>query len=115
MSKPAIDLTPRVVVSGVRTFGPGKADLLDVIARTGSISAAARDLRMSYSRAWTLVDEMNRAFRSPLVESSTGGKSGGGARVTTEGAKVLALYRRMQTTLDAEAAAFAPRFRALLK
>ena len=115
MTKAAIDLTPRVVVAGVRTFGPGKAALLDVIARTGSISAAARDLKMSYSRAWTLVDEMNRAFKAPLVESSTGGKRGGGARVTHEGGKVLTLYRRMQEALDTEAAAFAPRFKPLLR
>ncbi|MGD8790382.1 MAG: LysR family transcriptional regulator, partial [Burkholderiales bacterium] len=54
-------------------MGPGKADLLDAIAESGSISAAARKLGMSYRRAWVLVDTMNASFRSPLVETLTGG------------------------------------------
>jgi molybdate transport system regulatory protein len=115
MTKVAIELTPRIVVEGARTFGPGKADLLERIQRTGSISAAARDMKMSYSRAWNLVDEMNRAFKAPLVTAATGGKSGGGALVTPEGEKVLALYREMQARLRDETVSFAPRFRALLK
>ena len=115
MPKAAIELTPRVVVEGARTFGPGKADLLALIAKTGSISAAARDMKMSYSRAWGLVDEMNRAFKAPLVMKATGGKSGGGAIVTADGEKVLALYRAMQERLESEAESFTPRFRALLK
>ena len=115
MAKAAIELTPRLVVEGERTFGPGKADLLEHIKRTGSISAAARDMSMSYSRAWGLVDEMNHAFKAPLVAAATGGKRGGGALVTSDGEKVLALFRDMQARLKSEASSFAPRFRTLLK
>ena len=63
-------------------MGPGKADLLEAIAREGSISGAGRALGMSYRRTWMLVDVMNRCWRQPLVETSAGGSHGGGARVT---------------------------------
>jgi molybdate transport system regulatory protein len=76
-------------------MGPGKADLLDAIGRTGSISAAARDLGMSYRRAWQLVDVMNRCFREKLVETQPGGGKGAGARVTARGEAVLAAYRAL--------------------
>ena len=59
--------------------GPGKVALLKAIRETGSISAAARRMNMSYRRAWLLVDTMNRCFRKPLVDSSPGGKGGGGS------------------------------------
>lgn len=77
-------------------FGPGKADLLEQIADTGSIAAAGRRLGMSYTRAWGLVDEMNSEFRAPLVESAKGGAVRGGASLTKLGAEVLARYRRME-------------------
>lgn len=77
-------------------LGPGKADLLDAIARTGSIRAAAEELGMSYMRAWTLVRTMNAAFRSPLVEKVRGGAAQGGAQLTERGARVLKLYRAME-------------------
>ena len=77
-------------------FGPGKARLLECIQTEGSISAAGRAMGMSYKRAWSLVEEMNTAFTAPLVESSRGGVSGGGARVTEMGIKVLALYRAIE-------------------
>ncbi|WP_349293822.1 LysR family transcriptional regulator [Gemmobacter sp. 24YEA27] len=60
--------------------GPGKAELLEHIRETGSISAAGRAMGMSYKRAWMLVEELNAAFASPLVASARGG-SGGGARI----------------------------------
>ncbi|MBU4528793.1 MAG: LysR family transcriptional regulator [Hoeflea sp.] len=78
------------------TLGPGKADLLQGIAADGSISAAGRRMRMSYKRAWMLVEEMNAAFEAPLVESSRGGASGGGARLTAAGEAVLAHYRKLE-------------------
>lgn len=84
-------------------MGPGKADLLQAIADTGSISAAAKHMGMSYRRAWLLVDTMNRCFRSPLVASSAGGTHGGGATVTDKGKEVLQHYRQLQTALDAVA------------
>ena len=77
-------------------LGPGKAELLERIARTGSISAAGREMAMSYKRAWGLVEEMNGAFAAPLVDSVRGGPGGGGAQVTEAGQRVLALYRAVQ-------------------
>ena len=81
-------------------MGPGKADLLDHIIETGSISAAGRRMGVSYRRCWMLVDVMNRCWAQPLVETSAGGTSGGGARVTETGRRVLALYRALQRRLD---------------
>jgi molybdate transport system regulatory protein len=78
-------------------IGPGKADLLEAIAATGSIAAAGRRLDMSYRRAWLLVETMNRCFRQPVVEAAKGGPSGGGARLTELGRDVLTRYRRMET------------------
>jgi molybdate transport system regulatory protein len=77
-------------------IGPGKVDLLEAIEATGSISGAARSLGMSYRRAWLLVDTMNRCFRTPVVQAETGGKHGGGARLTRLGAEVIQHYRRIE-------------------
>jgi len=86
----------RILIGAVVAIGPGKADLLQAIARTGSISAAARAMGMSYRRAWLLVDALNAAFRRPLVETAAGGRRGGGARVTELGEEVLRRYRAME-------------------
>ena len=87
---------PRVrvrILSGSEiAMGPGKADLLAAIEKTGSISAAAREMRMSYRRAWLLVHTMNECFARPLVEAEKGGSSRGGAKLTTAGREVLELY-----------------------
>ena len=96
-AKPQIRIMFRKAIA----MGPGKAELLHAIERTGSISAAARSLGMSYRRAWLLVDTMNQCFKSPVVETLTGGQRGGGARVTELGQDVLARYLAM----DAKAAA----------
>jgi molybdate transport system regulatory protein len=93
----------RVRLSSAAVFGPGKADLLDHIAASGSISAAARRMRMSYKRAWQLVDDMNRAFRAPLVTTNAGGTQGGGAVVTANGKRVLNCYRTLQRNAEAAA------------
>ncbi|MET0231682.1 MAG: LysR family transcriptional regulator [Rhodanobacteraceae bacterium] len=85
-------------------FGPGKADLLEGIRETGSISAAGRRMRMSYKRAWQLVDELNGVFDAPLVEAVKGGSGGGGAALTKLGASVLARYRRMHAACCAAVA-----------
>ena len=92
----SFELKPRILRNDAIALGPGKADLLDAIAQTGSISAAARAMNMSYRRAWLLVDAMNRSFREPLVATLAGGKKGGGAKVTDAGHAVLALYRTLQ-------------------
>lgn len=91
-----IDMKLRLLCDDEIALGPGKADLLEAIAQTGSISAAARSLDMSYRRAWLLVDAMNRCFREPLVLKLAGGKQGGGANVTPAGQAALACYRKMQ-------------------
>jgi molybdate transport system regulatory protein len=86
----------RVVLERNIAIGPGKADLLEAIGATGSISAAARGMGMSYKRAWLLVDTMNRCFRVPLVESAKGGSRGGGAHLTQLGTEVLRRFRSME-------------------
>jgi molybdate transport system regulatory protein len=115
MAQAKIELKPRILVKGERAIGPGKADLLELIEETGSISAAAKRMKMSYSRAWQLVDVMNHAFKKPLVATATGGAKGGGAHITEEGRAVLALYRRLQDTLASNTAAFEEAFAKLLK
>ncbi|HYD25363.1 MAG TPA: LysR family transcriptional regulator [Croceibacterium sp.] len=81
-------------------MGPGKADLLEAIAREGSISAAARELGMSYRRAWLLVDTMNGCFREPLVEARPGGGSNAGAKLTAGGAAALAAFRALSAQVE---------------
>jgi molybdate transport system regulatory protein len=92
-------------------LGPGKADLLEAIAHTGSIRGAAEELGMSYMRAWTLVRTMNAAFRTPLVEKERGGAGQGGAQLTAAGERVLALYRKMEEKAGKSISAFWERMR----
>ncbi len=80
--------------SGAR-IGPGKIALLESIRDTGSISAAARSMGMSYKRAWLLLDSINQAFTEPVVISAPGGSGGGGAVLTPFGVDVLKRYRRI--------------------
>jgi molybdate transport system regulatory protein len=77
-------------------LGPGKVALLEAIRDTGSISGAGRKLRMSYRRAWLLVDAMNRAFVEPVIETSTGGREGGGTVLTAVGEEIIRRYRRIE-------------------
>lgn len=104
--KARLEVKPRVILGDVRAMGPGKADLLELIEETGSISAAAKRMNMSYRRAWMLVDAMNASFKQPLVEANAGGARGGGARVTQNGKDVLALYRRLQAALNETASEY---------
>ncbi|MDZ4096755.1 MAG: winged helix-turn-helix domain-containing protein [Paracoccaceae bacterium] len=94
----------RIVFGEDAMLGPGKAELLEHIRATGSISAAGRAMKMSYKRAWMLVDAMNTTFNAPLVDSTRGGPNGGGAVLTEAGDTVLACYRRIEARV-AEAAA----------
>lgn len=100
--RPVLKFRVRVTDGEAIAVGPGKVDLLEAIALTGSITAAAKSLNMSYRRAWLLLDEMNRSMREPVVESAKGGSTGGGSLVTDAGHKVVALYRQIEH--DAEAA-----------
>lgn len=96
-----IDLKIRLVCDKEVAMGPGKAALLEAIHSTGSISAAARSMQMSYRRAWMLVEVMNRHFKEPLVRSAVGGREGGGASVTEAGLLVLAQFRAMESAARA--------------
>lgn len=94
--RPVLKIKLQIYCGDEIAMGPGKADLLDAIAREGSISAAGRALGMSYRRAWLLVDAMNRCWREPLVAAAAGGQSTSGARITPHGADVLRRYRALQ-------------------
>lgn len=83
----------RITNGSAIAMGPGKADLLEAIDACGSISSAARQMRMSYRRAWELVDVMNKCFNQPVVTSSPGGQHGGGAQLTEFGRLILKNYR----------------------
>ena len=82
-------------------LGPGKAELLNHIAETGSIAESARRMDMSYNRAWLLVRTMNRCFHEPLVTASRGGDTHGGAMLTPTGKQVLRLYRQLESKVAA--------------
>lgn len=105
----------RIAFDPSLTLGPGKADLLEGIAATGSIAAAGRTMSMSYKRAWMLVEEMNHAFRDPLVAPTRGGARGGGASLTEAGRAVLEHYRRLEGILAREGAGQIQALRAMLR
>lgn len=96
-------------------MGPGKAELLERIARTGSIAAAGREMGMSYKRAWMLIETLNAMFRAPLVESTRGGPGGGGAVLTETGQQVLSLYRVVEAQASMAGAAALTAMQALLR
>jgi molybdate transport system regulatory protein len=85
-------------------IGPGKIELLEGIARTGSLSQAAREMEMSYRRAWLLLDSINTAFDEPLVNAKTGGVDGGGAQLTEFGAELIRSFRSLEKSIGALAA-----------
>lgn len=97
-----LKLKVQVLCEDAIAMGPGKADLLDQIAKTGSIASAAREMGMSYRRAWQLVDVMNRCWATRLVDTIPG-RAAGGAQVTEAGKRVLAAYRKLACELDRHA------------
>ncbi len=105
----------RILFDEDAMLGPGKADLLERIRETGSIAAAGRSMAMSYKRAWSLVEEMNAAFREPLVDSTRGGARGGGARLTETGETVLCHYRDLEARAAEAGAARLKDLHALLR
>ena len=90
----------RITVGDVIAIGPGKIALLEAIGETGSITAAAKRLDMSYRRAWLLLDELNHALKRPAVDSAKGGSHGGGSALTDVGQQVIDLYRRVEATAE---------------
>lgn len=109
------DVRVRIRDGETPVFGPGRLSLLRAIDATGSISAAARQMGMSYRRAWLLVEAMNHEFREPLVTRHIGGVSGGGAQLTPFAQNLTAHYdallREIRSMLDAHV----PTFDAYLK
>ena len=101
-----IDFGPRSCV------GPGKIALLEQIERCGSLSEAARNLNMSYRRAWQLLDSLNNCFIEPLARTTKGGRGGGGATLTLLGERLIHVYRAFDAKIQARVAqSFGP-FRA---
>jgi molybdate transport system regulatory protein len=94
---PQIVVRFRLDLSRNCSIGIGKIELLEAIARTGSISKAAREIGMSYRRAWLLVEDMRVNLDEAVVESNTGGVRGGGASVTPFGKQMIASYRRLES------------------
>ena len=103
-------LTLRVLAKRRPAMGPGKAELVERIDTTGSISAAARAMGMSYRRAWQLVEALNQDYRSRVVATAAGGARGGGAQVTPFGRRVVAEYRAMEKKASAAIARDLRRF-----
>src|SRR5215831_16373850 len=96
MAKVRVQFRLRITRGADIAIGPGKIDLLEAIAKTGSITAAARALGMSYRRAWLLIDTMNHCFRQPVVQTEAGGRRGGGTRLTAAGSEALRRYRHVE-------------------
>ncbi len=91
------------------SIGPGKIALLEAVARNGSLREAARQLKMSYRRAWLLLDDVNRSFTEPVAAMSVGGAGGGGARLTPFGTELVRRYRATARRIEAAARSdFAP-------
>jgi molybdate transport system regulatory protein len=95
----------RIIFPSGGWLGPGKAELLDAIDRTGSISGAARAMGMSYRRAWQMVDQVKDLFTTPVIEVAAGGTRGGGARLTPFGRTIVRRYRSMEKRIARATAA----------
>ncbi|HVN35140.1 MAG TPA: winged helix-turn-helix domain-containing protein [Casimicrobiaceae bacterium] len=94
--KPEVRFRLRITKGDAIAIGPGKTELLEAIAETGSLTSAAKSLGMSYRRAWLLVDTMNQCFRDPVVTTASGGPQGGGTVLTDVGREVVRRYRRAE-------------------
>jgi len=110
MSHPRLSI--RLDLASGERIGPGKIALLEAIRSTGSISAAARQIGMSYRRAWLLVEEINGSLQGPAVTAATGGRRGGGAVLTPIGKQIVEIYRAIESHADSSARA---EFRAIQK
>jgi molybdate transport system regulatory protein len=100
--RPEREMRLRVICA---PLGPGKVRLLEAIGETASINQAAKRMGLTYARAWGMVEELNGCFEGPLVESTTGGRNGGGTRLTPLGTEVVGLYRAIEAKAAAAAAA----------
>jgi molybdate transport system regulatory protein len=100
----AVLVRPRIYIDDGIAIGPGKIDLLRAVGETRSIAAAARSVGVPYKRAWLLIDSLNVGFGSPVVETATGGKGGGGASLTALGQQLVTAYDAREKRLNTEAA-----------
>lgn len=89
-----------IAVDGEKFFGPGPAELLELIGETGSIAKAAKAMGMSYKKAWDLVNSMNDRARKPYVVSRKGGEQGGGAEITKAGKALVTSYKKLNRQLN---------------
>ena len=90
----------RIDLPNGRSVGPGKIELLELVGRHASISAAARAMNMSYRQAWLKLESLNHALDEPVFETATGGTHGGGARLTETGRRLIARFRRLQAAVE---------------
>jgi molybdate transport system regulatory protein len=105
---PRLDIRLRIDFDAASSMGPGKVVLLEQIARTGSLSQAARELGMSYRRAWQLLDDLNHSFNEAVATASVGGAGGGGVRLTAFGEALIEAYRDVErAALEATRTRFA--------
>lgn len=107
---------PRVYIRDKKhdiAIGPGKIELLREVDKTRSITAAARVLEIPYKQAWLLLDELNRGFGRPVVETATGGKGGGGTSLTPLGQQLVARYDALEKQLNTKALAALTAIRSL--
>lgn len=102
-ARPVLRFRMRVTAGDTIAVGPGKVALLEAIASTGSLTAAAKLLDMSYRRAWLLVEKINAALTAPAVAAATGGRQGGGAAITPVGREVITLYRAIESAAHSSA------------
>jgi molybdate transport system regulatory protein len=100
-SKPVVRFRMRVTAGETIAIGPGKIRLLEAIEETGSLTAAAKSLDMSYRRAWVLINQLNASLKKPAVESAKGGEHGGGSQVTVVGRQLIESYRTIEATAEA--------------
>ena len=104
-----VSVSFRVDFSPDCAVGPGKIALLEHISSTGSLSEAARKLKMSYRRAWLLLEDLNTSFQQPVAQMSVGGRGGGGASLTSFGSDLVAAYRALEAQIRERAqTAFPP-------
>src|SRR6202167_199131 len=96
IEKPRMDIRLRIDFGPTASLGPGKVALLEHIERVGSLSQAARELGLSYRRAWQLLDDLNHSFREPVASASVGGVGGGGVQLTAFAKELIAAYRRVE-------------------
>ena len=112
IEKPRMDIRLRIDFGPRASIGPGKVALLEHIERVGSLSQAARELGLSYRRAWLLLDDLNHSFAEPVASASVGGVGGGGVQLTAFAKQLIATYRNVERAALAETRA---RFSGLIK